>query len=90
MNVSTYKCWSPDVGIEEDDASIVKPDHDWYDMEDVAEQYIESRYHDWEQPQGPFNVLIRESGPEGQPYGDVHTYNVSVDWSPNFYLTEKT
>lgn len=90
MSGLRYQCWCPDLGIEEDDATIVHLANDWFSPEDAVDQYVESRYSHWESPQGPFDILIRECGPEGQKYGPVQTFFVSVDWSPNFYVTRKT
>lgn len=85
-----FKIWSTDLGYPEEDAKIVTPLHDFYDIEDTIDQYIESRYYDWETPEGPWDMIACEVSPEGEKSGDVQTFSVSVDWSPNFYISKKT
>lgn len=87
--MKTYKIWSDDLGYPEDDATVVKPLHDWFDMEDTVHQHVESRYSDWENPDGPFNISACELDEKGEKVGDVQTYFVSVDWEPNFYISPK-
>jgi hypothetical protein len=84
----TYKIWSDDLGYPEDDAYEVTPLHDWFDMEDTVHQLIESKYHDWENPDGPFDMLACEFA-DGQKVGDVQKFFVSVDWEPSFYVSPK-
>lgn len=83
-----YKIWSDDLGYPAEDATVVTPLHDWFDMEDTVYQHVESKYHDWENPNGPFNMLAQEVGEDGLEVGAVHKFNVSVDWNPEFYITE--
>lgn len=88
--IKRYKIWSDDLGYPKDDAYLVEPLHQWFDMEDTVHQLLEQKYTDWEYPDGPFNLLAQEVGEDGLEIGAVHTFGVSVDWSPDFYLTEKT
>lgn len=88
--MKTYKVWSDDLGYPKEDAYSVVPKQDWYDMEDIVDQLLGNKYSDWEHPESPFNISACEVDPEGKDVGDVQTFSVDVDYSPNFYLANKT
>ena len=85
-----YKIWSNDLGYPEEDAYVVSPDCDWHDMEDTVDKLITSKYSEsWESPTGPFDMSACEIDDQGNKVGDVETFFIEVDWSPNFYISAK-
>ena len=87
--MKTYKIWSDDLGYPEADAFTRTAKHDWWTIEDVIDDLLEAKYHEWENP-SPFDMSVCEVDESGNKQGDVQTYFVEVDWSPNFYINPKT
>lgn len=86
--MASYKCWSPDLGIPEEEGTVIT--HDWFDAEDVAHEYVDTRYHDWESPEGPFEILVAECDSAGTLIGEVRTFKTEVEYQPSFYTSEVT
>jgi len=75
-----FKCWVSD-NCDEEDAK----EYDSYDAESAAEAHAESEWDDSAGECGAgqiINVRDLESGA-------VQVFNVSMDWSPNFYAGAK-
>lgn len=85
--MSSYKCWSPDLAIPEEEGAIIA--ETWFSSEDAVYKYIEDRFTQWENPEGPFDILVYECIPDGSRAGPTRTFNVSVEYEPVFYTYEK-
>lgn len=86
--MSSYKCWSPDNCLLEEEATIIA--ETWADAEDAAHSYVEGRYANWEYPDGPFDVLVVECAPDGTYAGPIKTFTIHVEYSPDFHVYEKS
>lgn len=87
MAAKTFKIWSDDLGYPEEDAYVLTPEYDWFDMEDTVHQLVTSKYTEsWEDPKGPFEMIACEVDAQGNKLSDVQKFSVDVDWEPSFYI----
>ena len=55
---------------------------DAWDAEDAAQDYCEERYSDWEYPQGPLDIEVKDED------GIIVLMRVSVEMVPSFHASD--
>ena len=82
MSMTKFRAWFPEYGETVDDANEIEA----ADHGDAAEEATDAYYSNSGPsiPSGGWDVAVL--GPDEV---EPRTFNVTIDWSPNFYATEK-
>lgn len=85
MSRKHFKCWCADQGNTFEDGWMYS--EGWYE-EDAVQEFCDRNFYEWESPQ-EMEITVCEVDALGNRIGPDTVFDVTVDYSPNFYATAR-